>query len=89
MSTARSIEILGPGCARCKETYRIVRAAVEPAGLDREVIKNESIERMADLGLDGHARRGQLRQSRSVGPHPESRQSPAAARDRIDPALAR
>jgi small redox-active disulfide protein 2 len=48
---AKSIEILGPGCARCKETYRIIREAVEQTGLDCEVTKNESIERMAELGL--------------------------------------
>jgi small redox-active disulfide protein 2 len=51
MSMAKSIEILGPGCARCKETYRVIREAVEQAGLDCEVTKNESIERMVELGL--------------------------------------
>jgi small redox-active disulfide protein 2 len=45
------IEILGPGCTRCKETFRIVRHVVEQAGLDAEVIKDESIERMMALGL--------------------------------------
>ncbi len=51
MSIPKSIEILGPGCARCKQTYRVVREVVEQAGLDWPVAKNESIERMAELGL--------------------------------------
>jgi small redox-active disulfide protein 2 len=45
------IEVLGPGCTRCKETYRVVRHAVEEAGLEAEVVKDESVERMMSLGL--------------------------------------
>ena len=45
------IEILGPGCTRCKETYRVVRHVVDQSGLDAEVVKDESIERMMALGL--------------------------------------
>jgi small redox-active disulfide protein 2 len=45
------IEILGPGCTRCKETYRVVRRVVEEAELQAEVIKDESVERMVALGL--------------------------------------
>lgn len=51
MSTQKRIEVLGPGCTRCKETYRVVRHVVEQAGLDIEVVKDESIERMMALGL--------------------------------------
>ena len=51
MDNIRKIEILGPGCARCKETDRIVREAVEQAGLDCEVTKSDSIQRMLELGL--------------------------------------
>lgn len=47
----QKIEILGPGCTRCKETYRVVQHVVEQAGLQVEVIKDESIERMVALGL--------------------------------------
>jgi len=47
----RKIEILGPGCARCKETYRVVRQVVETDQLDVDVEKVESIERMIELGL--------------------------------------
>jgi len=45
------IEILGPGCARCQETHRVVRHVVEQAGLDCLVQKIESVERMVDLGV--------------------------------------
>ena len=47
----KKIEVLGPGCIRCKETFRIVRQVVEQEGIDAEVIKDESIERMMALGL--------------------------------------
>ncbi len=46
-----TIEVLGPGCARCQETFRVVRHVVEGAGLSCQVIKNESINRMVELGL--------------------------------------
>jgi len=45
------IEVLGPGCTRCKETFRVVRHVVEQSGLHAEVVKDESIERMMALGL--------------------------------------
>ncbi|MBP1620756.1 MAG: redox-active disulfide protein 2 [Acidobacteria bacterium] len=51
MSETKRIEVLGPGCARCQETYRVVRHVVESAGLSCEVVKNESIDRMVELGL--------------------------------------
>ncbi len=47
----KKIEILGPGCTRCKETFRVVRHVVEKEGLDVELVKDESIERMMELGL--------------------------------------
>jgi small redox-active disulfide protein 2 len=47
----QKIEVLGPGCPRCKETYRVVRHVVEEAGIDVEIVKDESIERMMTLGL--------------------------------------
>lgn len=50
--TARKkIEVLGPGCARCKETYRVVRQVVETDHLQADVTKVESVERMTELGL--------------------------------------
>ena len=45
------IEVLGPGCARCYETLRVVRHVVDEAHLECLVQKNESVERMADLGV--------------------------------------
>jgi small redox-active disulfide protein 2 len=52
MATAVSvIEVLGPGCARCHETLRVVRHVVDEAHLECLVQKNESLERMADLGV--------------------------------------
>ena len=50
-SPKRKIEVLGPGCSRCKETYRVVQHVVEADGLPFAVVKNESIERMVELGL--------------------------------------
>jgi small redox-active disulfide protein 2 len=45
------IEILGPGCARCHETDRVVRQVVDEDGLGCLVQKNESIDRMVELGV--------------------------------------
>lgn len=45
------IEVLGPGCTRCKETYRVVRQVVENDHLAFDVEKIESLERMVELGL--------------------------------------
>jgi small redox-active disulfide protein 2 len=45
------IEVLGPGCARCHETHRVVRHVVEEARLDCLVQKSESVERMVELGV--------------------------------------
>lgn len=47
----RKIEVLGPGCARCKETYRVVQHVVAKERLPFDVEKVESIERMVELGL--------------------------------------
>ena len=52
MTTAVNvIEVLGPGCARCHETLRVVRHVVEVAHLECDVQKSESVERMAELGV--------------------------------------
>jgi small redox-active disulfide protein 2 len=45
------IEILGPGCTRCRETQRVVGGVVEEARLGCAVEKNESIDRMVELGV--------------------------------------
>jgi small redox-active disulfide protein 2 len=46
-----TVEVLGPGCARCQEVYRVVRHVVDEAGLTCEVVKNESYPRMMELGI--------------------------------------
>lgn len=50
-STHRRIEVLGPGCGRCAETYRVVQKVIEQEHLDVELVKDDSIERMMALGL--------------------------------------
>jgi small redox-active disulfide protein 2 len=47
----RKIEVLGPGCTRCKETLRVVSHVVETEKLPFTVEKVESMERMIELGL--------------------------------------
>jgi small redox-active disulfide protein 2 len=50
-ATVKTIEVLGPGCPRCKETFRVVQHVVESSGLSFTVVKNESIQRMIELGV--------------------------------------
>jgi small redox-active disulfide protein 2 len=45
------IEILGPGCARCHETDRVVRHVVDEAKLGCAVQKVVSVDRMVELGV--------------------------------------
>lgn len=47
----RVVEVLGPGCARCYETHRVVRHVVDEAKLECTVEKTESIDRMVELGV--------------------------------------
>ncbi len=47
----RRIEVLGPGCSRCKETFRIVQNVVDADKLPFDVLKLESMDRMVELGL--------------------------------------
>ena len=51
MSSVKKIEVLGPGCSRCKQTFQVVQQVVAQTGLAIEVVKDESIERMMALGL--------------------------------------
>jgi len=52
MSTSVNvIEVLGPGCARCHETHRVVQHVVDEAKLDCVVQKSTSIDRMIELGV--------------------------------------
>jgi small redox-active disulfide protein 2 len=47
----QKIEILGPGCARCKQTYRVIREVVDGEGLQLDVVKEESYARMSALNV--------------------------------------
>ena len=47
----QTIEILGPGCPRRAETYRVVRHVVDEAGLGSRVEKNVSVDRLVALGV--------------------------------------
>ncbi len=51
MSSVKRIEVLGPGCPRCERAYRVVRQVVEDAGLEVEVRKVDSIDRMVEMGI--------------------------------------
>lgn len=45
------IEVLGPGCAKCKQTYEVVAAYVKENHLPHEVVKVEAIEKMMAYGI--------------------------------------
>jgi small redox-active disulfide protein 2 len=45
------IEVLGPGCAKCKQTYEAVAAYVKEKNLPHEVVKVESMEVMMAYGI--------------------------------------
>ncbi len=45
------VTVYGPGCARCKQTEKIVRLAVEAAGVQAEVEKVSDFQALAKLGI--------------------------------------
>ncbi|UFS70627.1 thioredoxin family protein [Geomonas sp. RF6] len=45
------IEILGPGCAKCKTLYENVRKAVAESGSAAEVVKVEEIRKIMAYGV--------------------------------------
>jgi small redox-active disulfide protein 2 len=47
----QKIEILGPGCARCAETHRVIQKVVEEDKLRVDVVKEESFARMSALNV--------------------------------------
>jgi small redox-active disulfide protein 2 len=47
------IKVLGPGCAKCKETEKIVREAVAEAGVAATVEKVTDIMEIAGFGVMG------------------------------------
>jgi small redox-active disulfide protein 2 len=47
------IKILGPGCAKCKQTEKIVKEAVAEAGVSADVEKVTDIMKIAGYGVFG------------------------------------
>ncbi|MBA4358063.1 MAG: thioredoxin family protein [Humidesulfovibrio sp.] len=45
------ITVLGPGCPKCHETEKLVRAAVAEAGVSADVVKVSDFQEMARLGV--------------------------------------
>ncbi|GCC52713.1 thioredoxin family protein [Chryseotalea sanaruensis] len=48
---ATSIKILGPGCAKCKTTFEVVKKAVEQSGVQAEITKIEDLEGMMKYNI--------------------------------------
>lgn len=48
---ATSIKILGPGCAKCKTTFEVVKKAVEQSGVQAEITKVEDLEGMMKYNI--------------------------------------
>jgi len=46
-----SIKILGPGCAKCKSTFEVVKKAVEQSGIQAEITKLEDLEGMMKYNI--------------------------------------
>ncbi len=47
------IKVLGPGCAKCKKTEKVVKEAVAEAGLDADVEKVTDMMEIAGYGVFG------------------------------------
>ena len=47
------IKVLGPGCAKCEQTAKIVNEAVNEAGIDAAVEKVTDIMEIAGYGVFG------------------------------------
>ena len=48
---AKKIEVLGSGCARCKQTAKVMQMAVEELGIDAVIEKIEDINEIIDRGV--------------------------------------
>ena len=47
------IKVLGPGCAKCKQTEAIVREAVAESGSDADIEKVTDVMKIAGYGVFG------------------------------------
>ncbi len=45
------IEVLGPGCPKCKKLFEHAEKAVKDAGIHAEVTKVEDIQKIIDAGV--------------------------------------
>ena len=45
------IEILGPGCSKCRATEKNVKKAVEELGIQAEVVKVEDLQEIINRGI--------------------------------------
>ena len=45
------IKILGPGCAKCEQTEKIVKAAVSETGVDAQITKVTDVMEIAKHGV--------------------------------------
>jgi len=67
------IKVLGPGCAKCKQTAQIVTEAVNEAGIDADVEKVTDIMEIAGYGVFGTPAVVVDGQVKSVGKIPSKR----------------
>jgi small redox-active disulfide protein 2 len=47
------IKVLGPGCAKCQQTEKVVKEAVAEAGISAEVEKVTDMMKIAGFGVFG------------------------------------
>ncbi len=45
------IEVMGPGCPKCKKLMKLVESVVEEMKVDAEVVKVEDLDTMVDRGV--------------------------------------
>ena len=45
------IEILGPGCVKCKKVAELTEQAVKETGVEAEIVKVADIKEIADRGV--------------------------------------
>lgn len=51
MGTEKEIKILGPGCAKCKSTLKIIEKVIEENSLDVKVTKVEDITEIMSYNI--------------------------------------
>ena len=67
------IEVLGPGCQKCKVLYEHAEQAAKELGLEFEIKKVTDIERHHGLRRDVHSGAGRQRRAQAGGPRALSR----------------